>query len=93
MFPFIPGGRDLRIDKLAIVFGLACDAPCGCAGVFGTCLRRLADDGRRTEFELRFPGDTGRLDRMFLLCRYRAYPDRLARDTETKGEGARDGWT
>lgn len=36
------------------------------------------------------PGDTGRLNRMFLLCGYRVYPDRLARDTETKGDGARD---
>jgi hypothetical protein len=120
MFPFIPGGRDLRIDKLAIVFGPAHDAPCGCVdiaefpcpppceaavreigfidghdeareeadvrcfagekwpglycGVFDTRLGPLGEDGRPDEFELRFPEDTGRLERMFLLCRYWAHP-------------------
>ena len=120
MFPFIPGGRDLQIDKMAVVFGPAHDKPCGCVntadcpcpapheaaareigfihghhdageeadvrcfadekwrglycGVFDTRLGPLGGDARRTEFELRFPVDTGRLERMFLLCRYRLHP-------------------
>ena len=123
MFPFIPGGHDLTIDKLAIVFGPAGGAPCGCpdtgecpcqppcepavreigftgrhidpceeadvrcfagqkwpglyCGVFDVRLGPLDHEGRRAEFELRFPRDTGRLETMFLLCRYQV----AAKDT------------
>jgi receptor-binding and translocation channel-forming TcA subunit of Tc toxin/ABC toxin-like protein len=33
MFPFIPGGREIQIDKMAIVFGPADGPPCGCPDI------------------------------------------------------------
>jgi hypothetical protein len=40
-------------------------------GLVDTDLGPLDGDRRGREFELRFPGDTGQLERVFLLCRYR----------------------
>ena len=120
MFPFIPRGRELWVDAMAVVFGPSggprcpgaadcpCPAPHGQAtqqidftegrgeapehrdvrcfadarwpglycGVFDTRLGPLAEDQHGSEFELRFPADTGRPERMFLLCRYRVHPAR-----------------
>jgi hypothetical protein len=129
MFPFIPGGRDISIDKMAIVFGATDGAPCECrdiadcpcrrpcgaaereidfvpggddeheeheeagpderrqtdvrcfaeagrpglyCGVFDARLGPLGVDSQGAGFELRFPAGVGRLEHMFLLCRYRA---------------------
>jgi Tc toxin complex TcA C-terminal TcB-binding domain len=135
MFPFVPGGREVWIDKMAVVFSTSCGAPCDCpnvaecpcptghqpaerevdfvshredddrddrhdqrvegdydceeidvrcfageeahgwyCGVVDTRLGPLAEDHRGSEFELRFPADTGRLEHTFLLCRYRVSP-------------------
>ena len=119
MFPFVPGGREVWVDRIAVIFGASDTARCGCpgggecpcprpceaavqevdytsfrddddehadvrcfadherpglyCGVFDTRLGPLTE-GHGGEFELRFPADTGRPERMFLLCRYRVHP-------------------
>jgi Tc toxin complex TcA C-terminal TcB-binding domain len=119
MFPFIPGGREVVVDRIAVVFGAhdgshcappeeaGCPCPSSCepaaheitvaagredtrtvtdvrcvaglhwpgmyCGMLDTRLGPLGRDHGR-ELELRFPHDAGRLDQVFLLCRYRLDP-------------------
>ena len=116
MFPFVPGGRDIRIDAMAILFGTHehddCDCPnsegCPCpepggpacrviefshgdeerdgkrkiqcraseewpdlyCGIFNTQIGPLAGRGQHAEVEFRFGAEAGKVERIFLLCRY-----------------------
>jgi hypothetical protein len=120
MFPFIPGDPEIRIDQMAVLFGVCggidCDPPssdgCPCperrqpavceidyirrhgddhtvidvpcfagerwpdmyCGLVDADLGPLDEDERRRSFELRFPNDA-EIERVFLLCRYRADAD------------------
>jgi hypothetical protein len=121
MFPFVPGARDVRISKMAILFATPEQDDCGCpkiegcpcpepgrpacrivefnrgreeggddrdreelivsclasekwpefyCGLFEAGVGPLDRNGNCSEVEFRFPCGTGKVERIFLLCRY-----------------------
>src|SRR5262249_46071945 len=63
MFPFVPGGREVWIDKVAVVFGTSCGRPCGCPDSSGCpCPRAHLRAEREIDF-VQGHGDDNRDDR------------------------------